>query len=264
MMSHAELSCLNKYGGTNDIMDTNMNKASDNTVRVEPDAEYADYREWKKWQHLFQPTTAEAAMFDREFSDLQVTGRQLLDIGFGSGALIGWALTKGARVFGVEVQHELVAEASRKQIPAWTSLDDIADHQFDIIVAFDVLEHLEPSDIAAFFRSIKMLLKQDGTFVVRTPNCQSAFGLINHFGDSTHKTMLSAPLLAHYGKEAGLTLVKAANAVDQRSFEGKLTAPLRQALQWITLRMLETTWGSKGTPGAAEVIVHFKHNKPRS
>lgn len=47
---------------------------------------------------------------------------------------------------------------------------DIEDKQFDIIISFDVIEHLERKKISIFLKEMYRLLKPDGLFLISTPN----------------------------------------------------------------------------------------------
>jgi 2-polyprenyl-3-methyl-5-hydroxy-6-metoxy-1,4-benzoquinol methylase len=64
------------------------------------------------------------------------------------------------------------------------SLDDITE-EFDVIVLFEVIEHLDPEDAIELLIRLYQLLKEGGSLVVSTPNI---FHPTIFWRDCTHKT----------------------------------------------------------------------------
>jgi len=62
---------------------------------------------------------------------------------------------------------------------------------FDVIVVFDVLEHLTLEEILIFLDRAKQLLVTGGVIIARVPNCASPYGLAYQNGDFTHLTQFS-------------------------------------------------------------------------
>lgn len=175
---------------------------------------YAEYRRFKGWDALFAPTPRQALLFETEFGHFFSDGcGSLVDVGFGSGAFLAWARGRGAAVAGTEIQAELLAAAIDRGIRAAPSLREFDDHSVDIVTAFDVLEHLPPTGIDQLLGEVARVLKSGGTFVARFPNCQSPAGLIDQFGDATHVTMLSAPIVSHCLSYAGFIDILAREAL---------------------------------------------------
>lgn len=106
-------------------------------------------------------------------------GGTVLDFGCGTGVLFGDALKRAHRVFGMD----LVLDAARllverRDLGAVTLLhpdqaDQIPDHSLDMVVAAEVLEHLDdPADTFAMFRRV---LRGDGELLVSLPTENAAY-----------------------------------------------------------------------------------------
>ena len=76
------------------------------------------------------------------------------------------------------------------------SLADI-DEQFDLIILFEVIEHLELEEGVAMLRRLKELLVSGGTMVISTPN---VFNPSRFWFDATHKVAY------HYEELGGILL----------------------------------------------------------
>ena len=61
-----------------------------------------------------------------------------------------------------------------------------ADGSFDLVVAFDVLEHVPPAEALAFLRALLRVLRPGGCVLLRFPNADSPFGLAHQNADVTH------------------------------------------------------------------------------
>lgn len=100
-------------------------------------------------------------------------GASILEIGSGTGTLLYRLRQQGYDVRGVEVNAQLLEEARRwyGDLP----LDQVrgttlpfADATFDIVMSFDVFEHIPDSD--AHLREVRRVLRPGGRYLVQTPN----------------------------------------------------------------------------------------------
>jgi len=98
---------------------------------------------------------------------------EILEIGSGTGTLLGQLRGQGYRIRGVDLSPELIAEARR-----WYA-DLPIDHvtgvalpfpngTFDVVMSFDVLEHIPDSD--AHLQEVLRVLKPGGKYLIQTPN----------------------------------------------------------------------------------------------
>jgi len=109
-------------------------------------------------------------------SIVDVSNSSILDFGCGSGYGSGYLAEKGARVLGVDISPLAIAYAAKKFPRASFCVRDLTDSsltakvsdRFDIVVSFDVIEHVEKW--WTFLENIRGLLKQGGVAVVGCPN----------------------------------------------------------------------------------------------
>ena len=162
---------------------------------------YAGYEEWKSWAiaDFMQVGPSQRNYYADELRGTPIRGRDVLEIGFGSGSFLAWARDEGAQLYGTEA-----LPAARKQAAAngVTILPlDLAEslpqreRKFAAILAFDVMEHLTYDQNRTLLDQVAALLADDGVFVARYPNGQSPFGRAHQHGDMTHRCVLSAGVM---------------------------------------------------------------------
>lgn len=194
------------------------------------------YAEWKGWDGAFAASEREARYFTAEFDGIPLSGRRLLEIGFGNGSLLAWARDQGAQVSGVEHDGGM-CEAGREAgfEVATDSLATLAGRglEYDLIVAFDVIEHWDCAELVEGFAHVRSLLRAGGWFVARFPNGQSPFGRVYQHGDFTHKSTLSTYKIEYLARLTGLEVVRIGNACRVSAKAGILPA-LRQ--RWLALQ----------------------------
>jgi ubiquinone/menaquinone biosynthesis C-methylase UbiE len=101
------------------------------------------------------------------------SGRRVLEIGSGRGALLRQLLQEGLRVQGVEINQDRIDESRRLfgDLPI-TKVDGpalpFADASFDVVLSFDVFEHIPDSD--AHLREVQRVLAPGGRYLLQTPN----------------------------------------------------------------------------------------------
>ena len=77
--------------------------------------------------------------------------KSALDVGCGAGQLVKWLRFFGVEAYGVEIS-QYALDLAREDIKKYLKKGDIAelpydDNQFDAVVSYDVMEHLERSKI---------------------------------------------------------------------------------------------------------------------
>ncbi|MHB8309129.1 class I SAM-dependent DNA methyltransferase [Metallibacterium sp.] len=162
---------------------------------------YKFYLNWKTWsKEQFGVFSAkESATFALELRKAQIvvtSDSSILEVGFGNGAFAGWVRQKTRRYVGTELSSELVKraiEAGIESYPATCNLADVAaGRKFDLIVMFDVLEHLDLEEITQTLTSARHCLSNNGKIIFRVPSGDSPFsGHLMH-GDITHRTALGS------------------------------------------------------------------------
>jgi SAM-dependent methyltransferase len=132
----------------------------------------------------------------------------ILEIGCGTGHNLAM-LSEFGHVDGLELDDEARALSEKRLGRAVMSaplpeLADVPKGHYDLIGAFDVIEHID--DDAAALASIAMRLKPGGKFVMAVPAHQwmwSAHDVVNH-----HKRRYSKPALRRLIEASPLVLVK--------------------------------------------------------
>ena len=107
-----------------------------------------------------------------------LSGLRVLDLGCGSGYICDKAIHDGATsAVGIDLVKPRCLEASSKWVFLDSNLDgdgwikQIPGQEFDLVMAFDILEHLESP--YRFLTAIKSILSKNGTLVLTTPNTLS-------------------------------------------------------------------------------------------
>lgn len=99
------------------------------------------------------------------------TGKNLLDVGAGTGDFLATAKNKGWKVTGVEPNEGAITNAAKKGIELFPELSAVPGEQFDVITLWHVLEHLP--DLENQITALVSLLKPDGVLVIAVPNYKS-------------------------------------------------------------------------------------------
>jgi len=116
-----------------------------------------------------------------------VRGKVVLDAGSGEGYGAYSLAESAARVVGIDISREAVDNAratyQRQNLEYQVGSVDalpFEDASFDVVVSFEVIEHLEETVQAEFLREARRVLKKDGVLVISTPNKAV-------YSDSTHQ-----------------------------------------------------------------------------
>ena len=100
----------------------------------------------------------------------------VLDIGCNTGEFLDFAKDKGCHTYGVELSDDSIRILEKKNHIAKNNMD-FGDIKFDLVVAFDLIEHLY--DVNEFLRQSKSLLKPQGILVILTGNINSISSLVS-------------------------------------------------------------------------------------
>ena len=173
------------------------------------------YIDWKGWQEAdFGSFNFEDALYYaqelRRCGISSVVGLRVGELGYGNGRFAGWAKQAGASWVGREVISELQQNALKADYEVITADSKFADIQgkatFDLIIAFDVIEHLPIADIHAFLVESKEALKPGGHLVLRIPSGDSPFSGAIYHGDLTHRTLLGSSAVRQIAEDVGLQI----------------------------------------------------------
>jgi SAM-dependent methyltransferase len=174
----------------------------------------SNYLKWKSWggKTFGQLKQSNWIYFSAETSRLKEhmpTIPKVLEIGFGNGAFLTFAKKSGWDISGTEVNGELIKAGKESGFDVYQSenLTIFPDKIFDLIVAFDVLEHIPQSYLTDFLLQIRRTLKDGGFFIARFPNGDSPFGLKVQNGDVTHVTTIGSGKVFYLGAETNMDIM---------------------------------------------------------
>lgn len=118
----------------------------------------------------------------------------VLDLGCGYGALLHFAGEAGYRnLTGVDGSPEQVEAAHRLGVPGvrqgdlLPALAAAPDESQDVVVAFDLLEHLTREELLRVVDDVRRVLRPGGRWLIHTPNGESPFVGRIRYGDLTHE-----------------------------------------------------------------------------
>jgi 2-polyprenyl-3-methyl-5-hydroxy-6-metoxy-1,4-benzoquinol methylase len=148
--------------------------------------------------------TLQARKLLAHISRFRSAGR-LLDVGAGSGILVGEAMNRGFDAWGVEPSRHLQARAQQYGLRV---VHGVLPHPeiaapFDVVVAIDVIEHV--ADPVALLQGMAALLARGGVCAIVTPDVGSLAARVMgwrwwhyrmaHIGYFTHDTLKMAASL---------------------------------------------------------------------
>ena len=164
---------------------------------------------------------------------------RIMEVGFGNGAFLAYCRSRGYPICGVEIIDELVRRAREGGFEAYNDISALPPGvSYDLIFAFDVLEHIEAEALARFLRELKAKLAPDGLLIARFPNGDSPFGRSNQYGDVTHKTVIGSGSIRHLAASTGFDVVYCGSpAVPQTLRDFKFL--LYRTLSWPLRFMIE-------------------------
>lgn len=108
-------------------------------------------------------------------SELFYQNARVLDVGCNTGELLDFAQDKGCKTFGVEYSLPSRALLGQKGHTAFPNLDKATD-SYDLITAFDLIEHLY--NVPEFFKICYEKLNVKGYLVILTGNISSVSSLL--------------------------------------------------------------------------------------
>lgn len=104
---------------------------------------------------------------------LAAEGVRVLELGCGIGSIVNELTDKGCRAIGTDISNKAIEYGKRKypnvdlRVAAAEKLD-FEDGAFDIVMSFDVIEHLKEVD--EHIQEVSRVLTDGGYYVLQTPN----------------------------------------------------------------------------------------------
>lgn len=127
---------------------------------------------------------------------------RVLDLGCGYGAVVQLVREHGYKsVLGVDASPEQVQLARQLKIDGVRQGELLeflyaqADASQDVIIAFDVLEHLTRDELIDVVDSVRRVLAPGGRWILHVPNAESPFFGRVLYGDITHELAFTSTSL---------------------------------------------------------------------
>jgi SAM-dependent methyltransferase len=187
-------------------------------------SEYARMEEHEKnyWWHLGRlriiKTYVSRALVDKQKA-------KIMNVGCGTGGTIDM-LEKFGTVDNVDISDDAISFMKQNGYTRLTKVDDIAlpfkDKTYDMVGAFDVLEHIENQTGA--LKEWKRILKDDGAVVITVPAYQWLWS--DHDKSLYHERRYTTARIKQAATEAGLR-------VEKKSYAIVFSLPLVVAFRYI-------------------------------
>lgn len=173
-----------------------------------------EYLEWKDWSGeafgtLSRHDRSKFSAILRQSKIEVPCGSRALEIGFGNGQFLAYATERGWKIEGTEANPELVERARQMSFHALHTKDlaSFPDDAFDLVAAFEVLEHISQDKLPGFLLEIKRILRDQGVFVANFPNGDSPFGRCLQHGDLTHLTTIGSHIGEYWARKLHLNTI---------------------------------------------------------
>ena len=113
---------------------------------------------------------------------VQVSGRDVVDVGCGGGGLVRDLAARGARVTGVEISESQLAPAVRddgasgaRYVVGLAQRLPLPDGSIDVVVFMRALHHVPPADMLDALREAARVLRPGGVVYVAEPLAEGDF-----------------------------------------------------------------------------------------
>jgi len=147
----------------------------------------------------------------RDWLPEKETAPRVLDLGCGAGHMLAVFQRVGYTDFvgvdnsaeQVEIARRLFSNVVQADVFEYLKRDNIGE--FDLIMAFDVIEHLTRDEAIQFLQLIHQHLKPDGSLILQMPNGDTPFVGSVFWLDLTHETLFTVVSLRHLLEACGFT-----------------------------------------------------------
>ncbi len=175
-----------------------------------------NYQKRKAW-YGSNSIESQSYIFDTETKRASIRpNSKILEIGFGEGLFLDWAKAHSHAIIGIEKNQDFINLAKSKGHEVYFgNIEKVFDGQkeiFDLVVIFDVLEHMSIEEIYYLFNSLRILLKPNSRILCRIPNGLSPFGRYHQYADATHKSVLSSQIIEDISQISGLRVLSEHNS----------------------------------------------------
>lgn len=178
---------------------------------------YSRYESWKKWSadSFGACDVISGGYFAAEMRQsglVKVNGLRVIEIGFGNGVFADWCRKSGANYTGTEAIQDLVKIGCKLGFDmhdASHGLNALGKEDCaDLIVSWDVFEHIEIIDLKVLLTEARTLLKPEALIIFRLPSGDSPFSRAIQHGDLTHRSILGSSAIRQLSEEIGFEVMQ--------------------------------------------------------
>ena len=239
---HTDSFCSEVKNGTTKSKFLNKCLQMSDPRELERSALYMDYAMHKGWVSENNPI--DHLYFDELWKKSGLNQEQrILEIGFGAGSFLDWALMRGHKPTGIDILPEVLAATAARGHKVFRGplhKDMFTIERFDIICAFDLFEHLTLQEIHQHIDDCIPLFEKSPKFLLRFPNGSSPLYCVHQNSDVTHKTILSLDLMNQILVEHNLV----ARALEIRPYPKEIAGKIRRAFAYFLRFMLSSLVGA--------------------
>ena len=139
---------------------------------------------------------------------------KILDVGCGAGDVIYWLKQANYKnISGFDISPEMIDLAHSRGVPeAYLSdinqaLSNTQSNSLDVVICFDIFEHLSKCELFQISDEIFRILKPNGIIFIHTPNASGIFGDSIRYGDITHEISFTATSMRQLLRTVGFEKV---------------------------------------------------------
>jgi 2-polyprenyl-3-methyl-5-hydroxy-6-metoxy-1,4-benzoquinol methylase len=140
---------------------------------------------------------------------------RILDLGCGKGTLLRALQRQGyMNLTGIDASlSQIEAARSRdigivKRIDAVSFLRHSRASEFDVIITFDVIEHLTRKELLVLGKELFRVLAPGGRWIVHAPNASGIFGNRVRYADVTHEQAFTPESVRQWSAKLGFVSAK--------------------------------------------------------
>jgi len=164
----------------------------------------------------------------------------LVDLACGGGKLLHFFRDHGyCNISGVDISADQVALA--RQVVSNVTQGDVIDYleanhgRFDLIIGFDMIEHLNKEEVLRFLDAAFEKLHSGGRLIIQTPNAEGPWGAQYRYGDFTHEIGFTPSSLTHLMQLTGFSSIECREC-DPVPFGYSILSTIR-AFLWQIIRL---------------------------
>jgi cyclopropane fatty-acyl-phospholipid synthase-like methyltransferase len=170
---------------------------------------------------------------------------KIVDLGAGYGAFISVAMDAGYRNVSAYDRSSFQFAATKglgiDGIERGDLLQIVAgmqDESCDVVVTFDVIEHLSKNELFVCADNVRRILKTEVRWIIHAPNAESPMFGRMRYGDFTHKIAFTRHSIQQVARTAGFCRIE---CMEDAPFLHGVRSAIRWLL-WKGIRVALLTW----------------------